>query len=220
MKIRSYFLFLLLFLLSLNQQICLAVEEDSFLDGFDEDTSSKRTTISQIDIVEGLKPYQIEVFISYCMAWQGRGSFQQLKNFLESKFPREFVKVVGGEHPPTSFAALALKLANIAQVFGTVFAFGGEQLINFLGLQRNPMAIQLIERKMQVLMFSFLFNSIAQSMAKTDAFEIFMNGEKIFSKLETKRYPTVQELLLELSKRGVELDMPSLTIPDRQRKDI
>lgn len=98
---------------------------------------------------------------------------------------------------------LATQTAAVLQVGATLVAFLGDQLFTMMGLMGTPFANYVSENKVQLLGFTFLFNSIAQSLAKTDAFEIFLNGELIFSRLQTKRMPSLDELIHSLSERGV-----------------
>jgi len=111
--------------------------------------------------------------------------------------------VRGENHPPTMFGKVALNFAAVAQVIGTVFVFFGEQIMGLVGMQNSPLAQNLMENKVQLLGLTFLFNSLAQSAAKTDAFEVFVNGELIFSKLEKHRMPTLDEIYSALAQRGV-----------------
>ena len=98
---------------------------------------------------------------------------------------------------------LVMQVAGVVQVATACFAFFGEHLLDVLGVQRTPLLQSILENKLQVLGFSFLLNSVAQSAAKTDAFEVYVNGEQIFSKLEKKRMPTIEEIYQGLADRGV-----------------
>lgn len=109
----------------------------------------------------------------------------------------------GEDHPPTAVGKAAMNLAAVAQVVSTCVAFFGDQIFAMAGLERTPLAQSLSVNKMQLLGFSFLFNSIAQSLAKTDAFEMYINGELFFSKLEKKRMPNIEEIMEALADRGV-----------------
>jgi len=113
--------------------------------------------------------------------------------------------VRGENHPPTPMGKLAMNVAAAVQVVGTVFAFFGEYLVGMVGLPRTPLVEQVLDNKLQILGFSFLFNSIAQTVSKTDAFEVYVNGELVFSKLEKQRMPTIDEIFAALAERGVAL---------------
>ena len=108
----------------------------------------------------------------------------------------------------TPAGKMAVNFASMAQFFTTIFAFFGEQLFQAAGLNGTPLANSVLNNKVQLLGLSFLFNSIAQSVAKTNAFEVFVNGEQIFSKLEKNRMPTIEEILEPLAERGVGMAPP------------
>jgi len=111
--------------------------------------------------------------------------------------------VRGQNHPPTPAGQVAMSVAQVAQVLGTAFVFMGEQLLNMARVPRTPFVQNVLDNKIQVLGSSFLLSSVAQSIAKTDAFEVYVNGELVFSKLEKKRMPTVDEIFRALADRGV-----------------
>jgi selT/selW/selH-like putative selenoprotein len=113
--------------------------------------------------------------------------------------------VRGENHPPTALGQAAVQFAAVTQVASTCLAFFGDHLFAAVGLDRSPWARSISDNKLQVLGLSFLFNSVAQSMAKTDAFEVYVNGELVFSKLEKKRMPTIEEVFDALSERGVSI---------------
>jgi selT/selW/selH-like putative selenoprotein len=190
-------------LLLLLLALLFVVKASEETDGFDDEPEDiSRHHIKDPPSVIGLNPYKIDLFVSYCIAWQGRGSFEQLKKFLESHYPQQIV-VRGASHPPTKVGEFMLQASQVAQGLGMLFALGGDQfLLARLGNQL-PWLHGLVQNKMQLLLGSFMFSSVAQSFAKTDAFEIFCNGDKIFSKLETKRMPNLDELMRELHKRGL-----------------
>ena len=106
---------------------------------------------------------------------------------------------------------MALYAATVTQVCGTAVAFFGESLVDYIGLQRTPLIRSVLENRLQLLGVSFLFNSIAQSLAKTDAFEVFVNGELVFSKLEKKRMPTLDEIFEALGERGIQVPTELMT---------
>ena len=98
---------------------------------------------------------------------------------------------------------MALNFATVVQVAGTAFAIFGDQIIQILGIARTPFIDNILDGRVQLLGISLLVNSLAQSLAKTDAFEIFVNGKLVFSKLEKKRMPTLEEILEALDDQGV-----------------
>lgn len=68
---------------------------------------------------------------------------------------------------------------------------------------RHRVLEQMLQNRMQVLFSTLMFNSVAQSAAKTDAFEVFLNGDLVFSKLKEKRMPALNEIIDALTARGI-----------------
>jgi len=55
------------------------------------------------------------------------------------------------------------------------------------------------DNKMPVFVGLFLMNSMANSQLSTGAFEIFYNGDLVFSKLAMGRMPSGREVLLTIN---------------------
>lgn len=114
--------------------------------------------------------------------------------------------------------ALANQLSQFVQVSGAMFALAGERIMQALQIAHLPIVRNALENKIQVLGTTFLFSTVAQSMSKTDAFEIYVNGELMFSKLETKRLPTWEEIAQALAKHGLVLDDAELKAHLQQKQ--
>lgn len=85
-------------------------------------------------------------------------------------------------------------VASAFQVAATVVAFFGDQIFAALGVGPARWIDNLMENRLQLLLVGFVFSSYAQNLSATGAFEIFVNGELVFSKLQTGRLPTVEEI--------------------------
>ena len=64
-----------------------------------------------------------------------------------------------------------------------------------------------------MILTTFILNSLAQSATKSDAFEVFVNGDLVFSKLEQKRMPMINEILEALALRGIGVASTEITMP-------
>jgi selT/selW/selH-like putative selenoprotein len=71
-----------------------------------------------------------------------------------------------------------------------------------LGVANNAFLQAVSENKFSVIVGMFVLSSVSQSLIATGAFEVFVGGEKVFSKLEKGRMPSVPELIDNLSKLG------------------
>ena len=106
-------------------------------------------------------------------------------------------EVVGSNFPPSAFAVAASKAVNL----GTFAAMGlthfGDQLCAALGATPTPEFVaNLQSNKMGSTMGAwFVGNTVSQNLLNTGAFEVFYDGEVIFSKQKEKRLPTIPEIM-------------------------
>eukprot|EP00043_Microstomoeca_roanoka_P005707 m.57434 g.57434 ORF g.57434 m.57434 type:complete len:126 (+) comp13083_c0_seq1:150-527(+) len=77
----------------------------------------------------------------------------------------------------------------------------GDYIFNTLNIQPPQLYLRAKENSMMVIVMSFfLTNMVKQSLLATGAFEVSLNGETIFSKLETGRLPSWPELTNHLER--------------------
>jgi len=83
--------------------------------------------------------------------------------------------------------------------------FFGNQLCRWFGLAQPPAALRAMqENQLQVFMGLFVLSSIAQNLQATGAFEIRVNDKLVFSKLETGKMPSLDEVVHLLEGAGIE----------------
>ncbi|XQJ31046.1 Selenoprotein T, putative [Leishmania guyanensis] len=98
------------------------------------------------------------------------------------------VQIVGGTYPTPPARALAAKVCSTAFLASLGMALAGGQLA-FL----PPAALNLIVQQRGMLVGTgFLLNMIGSSLTQTGAFEVTLDGELIFSKLQAGAVPTVE----------------------------
>ncbi|EGD82414.1 hypothetical protein PTSG_03057 [Salpingoeca rosetta] len=75
----------------------------------------------------------------------------------------------------------------------------GDYIFNALGIAPPNLYLQAKENSMLVIVMTFfLSNTIKQNLLSTGAFEIALDGDLLFSKLETGRMPAWPELMRTL----------------------
>lgn len=136
-----------------------------------------------------------------------RRNFLQVSQFLQDKFPELKGHVQGANYPPPPLVEVIQRLVSYLQIIGLAWMIlGGETLLRFIGygggttqrplpawywtIQRNGMQIGMI-----------LFFVVPQILAKftvNGAFEVYLDGEEIFSKLKENRMPEVDDLVKPL----------------------
>lgn len=105
--------------------------------------------------------------------------------------------------PP--IAELLLKIMSMIQLCGLVLVFLGENVFRILGFAQAPSWYGSVQKNgMQLAIFVYLLlpNIISKYMV-TGAFEIILDGETIFSKLETGRLPQFDDLVPPLVNAGL-----------------
>jgi hypothetical protein len=74
--------------------------------------------------------------------------------------------------------------------------FFGEKMFEILGMPRPEFVQSMQNNKMGSCMGAwFLGNTVSQNLLNTGAFEVYYDGEVIFSKLEQKRLPNIPEIM-------------------------
>lgn len=120
--------------------------------------------------------------------------FQDYARELRRNYPE--LDITGETHlpaPPIQAAASALQLAFYAGL--AVAFFGG---VNHIP---PPVGPWLQENKVMGGMGLFMLNVIAGQLLATGAFEIFVNEDLIYSKLQTGQIPQLKPLLRKMDQK-------------------
>ena len=131
-----------------------------------------------------------------------RNNFLGLKNFVESKYPDFQGNVFGEVYPPSAVNVMLAQLASYVWLFGIVFLMGGNSIFQALGIPVPDLLEEVNKNKMAAFVFLFVVNSMGNSLVATGAFEIYVNEELIFSKLESGRFPNADELIAAINALG------------------
>ena len=139
-----------------------------------------------------------------------RGNFVALREFLLNRYPGEFgpEDIVGSNYPPPWHAGYASTGTQFLQwsVLGLIFfGKGALGVLGYPGGAEPDWYKQLQENKMGAFIFVFFANSIAQSASTTGAFEIEIDGQLAFSKLEMGRMPNLSDIVRALEGRGISM---------------
>ena len=95
--------------------------------------------------------------------------------------------MTGGEYPPGKTQQIIATLISIIQYAFFALILIGETIFNMLGLPVEGIK-KLQENKWMYIMGSmFICNTIKNGLTQTGAFEVYINNNLAFSKLETGR---------------------------------
>ncbi|KAF4379118.1 hypothetical protein CsatB_000433 [Cannabis sativa] len=141
------------------------------------------------------------VNINFCTSCSYRGNAVTIKNMLENAFPG--INVVLANHPPAFPKRIVSKVIPVVQVGIVGVIMAGEQIFPKLGIMTPPAwYFSLRANRFGSIASVWLFGNFFQSaLQSTGAFEVFCNGELVFSKLKEQRFPGEIELRGLVEKR-------------------
>lgn len=128
--------------------------------------------------------------------------FLDLKTYVEHQYPEFQGNIEGGLYPPPSHAVMISTVAGYMWIAGIGLLVGGSSLFRALGMTEPPFVVWMNSNKVGAFFILFMMNNIANSFLATGAFEVYLNDELIFSKLQSKRFPSVRDLNSLLSAYG------------------
>ena len=133
-------------------------------------------------------------------------NFVQVAQFLDMKFPELKSNIVGEVYPVPPLNEFLGNIVSLFQFAGIAWmVLGGDKLLRMVGFRQLPSFYWTIQDN-PVPFAIFLFLLAPQILAKfknSGAFEIYLDGEVIFSKLSTGSLPTVDDLVNPLKAAGL-----------------
>jgi selT/selW/selH-like putative selenoprotein len=128
--------------------------------------------------------------IEYCPSL--KAEYDRLYNALLTRD----VSVTGREYPLPPMKQMLAYGVTAAQWGGFAILMAGDRIFPALGMQYPALYLQIREKKMMAMIgMYFIFNTLKSSVSKSGAFEVYLNGKRIFSKLESGRVPDAHEIL-------------------------
>ncbi|EIE21618.1 hypothetical protein COCSUDRAFT_56825 [Coccomyxa subellipsoidea C-169] len=92
--------------------------------------------------------------------------------------------------------AFMSKVVAVAQYGSIGVLLGGEQLFGALGVPVPELYQQYKDKRTGIVMGVWLLgNALQNQLVSTGAFEVYYDGQRVFSKLETSRVPSLDELI-------------------------
>lgn len=132
----------------------------------------------------------------------------KVKKFLEDHFPelRTEGSITGSNYPPPPMALLIANILSYVQLLIVALFFLGDSFWQYVPfLQSPPEWYHTMKRNPVPFLFGIflILPSIIQGHISTGAFEIALDGNVVFSKLETGRFPDANDLFTEFVKAGL-----------------
>uniref|UniRef100_A0A7S0AXM0 Uncharacterized protein n=1 Tax=Pyrodinium bahamense TaxID=73915 RepID=A0A7S0AXM0_9DINO len=117
----------------------------------------------------------------------------------------ENLEVRGAEYPPPADKVMAAQVVFYIQMALFGFVFMGENLFSAMKMAVPPLVAQVKENMFASFMFIWLVGNMIQgSLLSTGAFEIYHGNQLIWSSLQEKRLPNMEDLIKAFQKSGVE----------------
>lgn len=122
----------------------------------------------------------------------------QVKEFLEKHFPELRGNISGGNYPPPEWTATAQKAISLLHILTIAAIAFGDSFWSIVPFFNGPPRWYQTckEYPMQTFVgIFFIIPTFVQAFVTTGAFEISLNGEVLFSKIELGRFPNGQDLI-------------------------
>ncbi|XP_027175268.1 selT-like protein [Coffea eugenioides] len=134
------------------------------------------------------------VNIDFCASCSYRGTAVTMKNMLETQFPG--INVVLANYPPPLPKRVLSKLVPVVQIGVMSIVLAGEHIFPRLGYAvPPPWYYSLRANRFGTISSTWLLGNFLQSFLQSSgAFEVYCNGEMVFSKLKESRFPGEIEL--------------------------
>lgn len=131
--------------------------------------------------------------IKFCTSCSYKGNAVTMKKMLEASFPG--INVILSNYPPALPKRMLSKVVPVVQ-FGTIgMVMGGEHIFSTLGIPPPQWYHSLRANRFGTMAVTWLIGNFAQSfLQSTGAFEVYCNGDLVFSKLKEHRFPSEFEL--------------------------
>lgn len=148
--------------------------------------------------------------ISFCSSCSYKSKALQTRNMLLNLFPGSEVLLTN--HRPPLTKRMLSKVVPVGQLAGIVLIVGGDHIFPMLGYVSPPSWYDsLRENRFGAAAGTWIIGNVLQNMLQnTGAFEVYFDGDLIFSKLKENRFPEEFELR-ELIGKTMELKEVRLT---------
>uniref|UniRef100_A0A0D9V7F7 SelT-like protein n=1 Tax=Leersia perrieri TaxID=77586 RepID=A0A0D9V7F7_9ORYZ len=133
------------------------------------------------------------VELKFCASCSYRGNAMTVKQMLETSFPG--IHVVLENYPPPFPKNTLSKAVPFLQVGAMATLMAGDQIFPRFGMVPPPWYYSLRANRFGTMATIWLFGNFAQSFLQSSgAFEVYCNGQLVFSKLSEQRFPSEFEL--------------------------
>jgi len=131
--------------------------------------------------------------ILYCASGSYKKTFDEINKEFSFSYPT--LLITGSEYPVPPAKALLAKLITVVQYALYALIFAGQIIFEKIGIQPPAIYQRLTKNKvMAFFLIMTVFGQLNNMVANTGAFEVELDHRLVYSKLETGRLPTVQDI--------------------------
>lgn len=143
--------------------------------------------------LDGGAGFGTTVELQFCASCSYKGNAMTMKRMLETSFPG--INVFLHNYPPAFPKRVLSKIMPVIQVGAIATIMAGDQIFPRLGITPPPLFYSLRANRFGTMATIWLFGNFAQSFLQSSgAFEVYCNGDLVFSKLAEQRFPSEFEL--------------------------
>lgn len=137
--------------------------------------------------------YGTTIELKFCASCSYKGNAMTMKKMLEASFPG--IDVILENYPPALPKRLLSKAVPIVQMGVVAIITAGDHIFPRLGMAPPAWYFSLRANRFGAIASTWLFGNFLQSFLQSSgAFEVYCNGELVFSKLMEQRFPSEVEL--------------------------
>ena len=119
--------------------------------------------------------------------------FEQFSRAIQQKYPDLIIQ--GENYPPTELNAYLAQAISLLKFAIIILLVSGQNPFAWLRIETPSIYTWAIENKIYACMILFFVcNAVENSLISTGAFEVSFNDVPVWSKLETGRIPSPQEI--------------------------
>jgi len=129
----------------------------------------------------------------------------ELQHQLRMHFPN--LQSHGMNHPPSDQNQMISQMIGYAQMAGFGMLMFGSYAFSAMKMQEPPIIEWMTNNKMNAFCLIFMMGFLSSQLMATGAFEVYYNGNVVYSKLQEGKIPHIQDIVRNLQMYGVQPQM-------------
>lgn len=132
--------------------------------------------------------------ILHCSSGIYNREFQVIATYVQQNYAQ--IIIIHDEYPPNMFYAMAIRTVEYAQYAAIITLFIGDWISQRLGIHLPQIYTEAKKHKIIAILCIYLItNAMKNYLSKTEAFEVYFDSNKLFSNVDTNKYPSTNEII-------------------------